>query len=161
MEPLWHIRCLGAIWDGLATFSSSWESRWQPTGSFEDLGSCAHFSLQIWSTSRFVCQLPWFVRPVLVSNLSGLRCRRDGLQTSWSLIWLSESRGRLIKQLANDRFGAKECLFCNSTGNHWGIHLPGVILGAYLKVEMMAAVLISSLLQSIGFKMVWVIQSKM
>ena len=37
----------------------------------------------------------------------------------------------------------------------------GVILGAYLKVEMMAAVLISSLLQSIGFKMVWVIQSKM
>ena len=36
-----------------------------------------------------------------------------------------------------------------------------VILGAYLKVEMMAAVLISSLLQSIGFKMVWVIQSKM
>lgn len=52
-------------------------------------------------------------------------------------------------------------LFCNSTGNHWGIHLPGVILGAYLKVEMMAAVLISSLLQSIGFKMVWVIQSKM
>ena len=32
----------------------------------------------------------------------------------------------------------------------------GVILGAYLKVEMMAAVLISSLLQSIGFKMVWV-----
>ena len=31
-------------------FSFSWESRWQPMGFFEDLGSCAHFSLQIWST---------------------------------------------------------------------------------------------------------------
>lgn len=52
-------------------------------------------------------------------------------------------------------------LFCNVPAIIEEYIFRGVILGAYLKVEMMAAVLISSLLQSIGFKMVWVIQSKM